>query len=337
VSLRENADIVCLSHGQDRESDLLSERFARVLETQTTLANWSLPLNTATQIFAYFGAGLVYVCVLQYVRRHPELSPGDLMMFTSKANFYVIMLIQGFTLVFNLMEQVARLSGYATRILELIRVLLEHRKAVSLATVGDRVEMRNATIAIPNDQVLLRGISFRVLPGESLFITGPSGIGKSSIFRVLGQLWPVTEGEVVVPREFMILTNQSYLPWCSPIECCCFPKAVDTVDLAVVDEAVRFLGLEEVMARSEDNWLDGLSEGERQRICLVRVFVHRPRFLLLDEAVTAIPRTMMTAVYERLMAMNISIISISQDDEIKAMHTFSLEFEDNRLYQLTTN
>jgi ABC-type uncharacterized transport system fused permease/ATPase subunit len=338
VQLKENADVVCLSNGQISETQLLEKQFEEVLKVQIKLANWSVPLNIMINAFAYFGAALVYVCVMLYLKQHTEMTdPTELATFTSKANFYVIMLVQGFTMVFNFMQDFSRLCGYGSRILELIHVLHKPRKAVNFNEFDDKIEFIHATISIPNSTPLIRDLSICINRNESLFITGPSGVGKSSIFRILRLLWPLTEGSMTIPNRSFILTRHPYLPRCTPIECCAFPKDPEEIDRSAFHEAVQFLELADVMDRSDEDWQDGLSEGERQRIGIVRVLIHQPQFLMLDEAMCAIPQTMRFAIYQRLASLNISIISISQDDDIRSLHKYSLDFEDNGLYRLYTN
>lgn len=75
-------------------------------------------------------------------------------------------------------------------------------------THSDNLEFINVPIRSPNGDVLVKEMSFKITPGMHLMITGPNGCGKSSLFRIMGQLWPVAGGELKKPE----LDSIFYIP-----------------------------------------------------------------------------------------------------------------------------
>lgn len=89
----------------------------------------------------------------------------------------------------------------------------EDLKENSLANKGqivrsDKIIFDQVPILSPNGDILIPAIDFTIEPGMNLLITGPNGCGKSSLFRILGELWPIIGGKLHKPSADMIF----YIP-----------------------------------------------------------------------------------------------------------------------------
>ena len=342
VYLKKHAETVCLSGAQSFEWEDLAAELRNVLNLQFKLANWTAPLNVTINIFAYYGASMIYVLILLYLRRNPDFTdPTELTAFASLSSFYIIMLINGFTNIFNTLQDIGKLCGYATRVCELFRILRLHKVYVGEAKTANYIQMDHVSVVKPSGELLIRDLSFTVSEGESLFISGPSGVGKSSILRVLGQLWPAFDGTVTIPSAtpdtLLILTQAPYLPAGTQMECLAFPKDPSIVHNERVYDALHFLELDHIMQRPVDTWQEGLSPGERQRIALARMLIHSPRFVLLDEATSALPQGLGRALYARMREMGITYVSIAHDPHLRPFHKYSLDILNDGSYTLYPN
>jgi ABC-type uncharacterized transport system fused permease/ATPase subunit len=70
------------------------------------------------------------------------------------------------------------------------------------------IKFEDVPITAPNGDVLVEKINFEIQPGMNCIVTGPNGCGKSSLFRILGNLWPMFGGVLTRPN----LDKVFYIP-----------------------------------------------------------------------------------------------------------------------------
>ena len=136
-------------------------------------------------------------------------------------------------------------------------------------------------------------IDLDIARGEFFSVVGPSGCGKSTLLDVLCGLARPSSGTVTfegkelegeVPEGVgVVFQEDSSMPWLSVRQNVAFGLRTSKLPAKEVaervDHAVRFMGL----AQFADHYPAQLSGGMRQRVCIARTLVLRPRLILLDE------------------------------------------------------
>ncbi|WP_171229287.1 ABC transporter ATP-binding protein [Ruegeria sp. HKCCA4008] len=125
---------------------------------------------------------------------------------------------------------------------------------------------------------VLGPIAFDIAAGETVALTGPSGIGKTTLLRLVAGIDPDFEGQIVRPDRLAIVFQEpTLLPWRSAFD----NLALIHGDLsqADIDAALSDVGLD----GKGDLFPGQLSLGQQRRLSLARAFAGQPEFLIMDE------------------------------------------------------
>ncbi|KAF2268205.1 hypothetical protein CC78DRAFT_455470 [Lojkania enalia] len=260
-------------------------------------------------------------------------------------------------------KDLSELAGYTSRVYTLISTL--HRvhadayypppgtrpELYSLCDIQgtvhkgfDGVRLEHVPIVAPSlypmgGDDLLESLSFIVHSGEHLLITGPNGVGKSAVSRIVAGLWPVYRGLVSRPRSIgmdgiMFLPQRPYLSTGTLRDQVIYPHTeIDMKDASrrdyelhkVLEEAkLGYLPDREGGWDTRKVWKDVLSGGEKQRMSFARLLYHEPRYAFVDEGTSAVSSDVEGLLYERAKAKGITLITISTRASLKRYHTFTL-------------
>lgn len=265
-------------------------------------------------------------------------------------------------------KEITELAGYTSRVSTLLDVLDDiqaghfEKKLVSSADTGENAEVlqgRGQTIESediefvdvpvisPNGDVLVRKLNFSVRPGEHLLIVGPNGCGKSSLFRILGGLWPVYGGTVRKPphSDIFYIPQRPYLSHGTLRQQIIYPDGLREMRAKGVtdDDLLRILQtveIENIVDREKgwdalEEWRDVLSGGLQQRVAMARLFYHAPKYAILDECTSSVTLEVEKAMYDNAKALNITLMTVSHRRSLWKYHNKILQFDGQGHYIFT--
>ncbi|MGI4943007.1 MAG: ATP-binding cassette domain-containing protein, partial [Janthinobacterium lividum] len=188
------------------------------------------------------------------------------------------------------------------------------------------------TLGLPDGARLIENAALRIRRGEWTVISGPSGSGKSSLFRALAGIWPFASGRVRRPAgRAMFLPQRPYVPLGTLRHALAYPAGPAAHPDAAMRAVLADIGLG-AMAGSLDtdaNWSQRLSGGEQQRLAMGRVLLARPDWLFLDEATASLDPAAEAALHAvlRQRLPDMTVVSIAHHAAVGALHERRIRFE----------
>ena len=211
--------------------------------------------------------------------------------------------------VMGLAQQIPRVVSIlasAGRIMELQELPLEEKEEEPLAVVQAGVDVSGLTFGYTQDNVL-ENVSLHIAPGEFVAVIGESGIGKTTLIRIIMSFMSNIQGSVTfynekgetqkanaATRNFIAYVPQGNTLFSGTVRenirmgnlNATEEEMNEALKLAAAYDFVQELpkGIDTVIGERGH----GLSEGQAQRIAIARAFVKKAPFLILDEATSSL-------------------------------------------------
>lgn len=223
--------------------------------------------------------------------------------------------------------------------------------AAELIVAEGRVEFRDVWFSYDGGSYVLKGVSFKVNPGEIVAITGPPGCGKSTIASLLIRLADPQRGSILVDgqdikevrleslRKNVTMVHQDIYLFPDTIKNNIAFAKPDAADEEIVQVA-RLAHIHDFIASLPQGYDTPVGErgvtlsgGQRQRIALARALLANPKIIILDDTTSEVDAETEKAIYEAL-TKNLkgkTMIVITQRPGTMALADRVLVMEDGRI------
>ena len=279
----------------------------------TTMPVMMFAMNVTTLAVVWYGGNIIIA---------GKMPVGDLTAFTT----YIVQILMSLMMLSMVFLQSSRASASMKRINEIFDTEIglndDNAKNKDKKVTEGRVEFKNVSFGYSGEHgrrdLVLEGISFTAEPGQTIGIIGSTGSGKTSLVQLIPRLYDVTGGEVLVDgvnvKEYslkhlregvgMVLqknilfsgTIEENLRWGNedaPME-----DVIRFSESAQADPFVKTFknGYDTEMGQGGVN----VSGGQKQRLCIARALLKRPKILILDDSTSAVDTATEAKIRESL-------------------------------------
>ena len=294
VRLNEHTDSVALYGGEQDENRRLQRELKRVLRVMWRIVNASTRLICITAGYGWFTIiAPILVAVPGYF--NGGLSFGTLMMVAGafmQVQGALRWFIDNFGTIADWRATLQRIASFRETLSTMDALGANSPRIKFVAEKGSNIAFENLQVATPTGCTMLSEPHVEITPGERVLIVGEPGTGKTLLFQAIAGLWPWGSGTVSLPASdgVTFVPRQAYVPLGTLRAALAYPSPESTYKDEELVGVLRQAGLDRLSSSldREARWDKELAEEEQQRIALVRILLHKPRWIVIDEALDAL-------------------------------------------------
>uniref|UniRef100_A0A8C1GBF1 ATP-binding cassette, sub-family D (ALD), member 3a n=1 Tax=Cyprinus carpio TaxID=7962 RepID=A0A8C1GBF1_CYPCA len=370
-----NSEEIAFYNGNVREKQTIHSTFRKLVDHLHNFIFFRFSMGMVDSVIAkYFATVVGYLVVSRPFLdlshpRHLTSSHAELLEDYYQSGRMLLRMSQALGRIVLAGREMTRLSGFTTRITELMKVLKElnsgkyERTMVSqsekdgsekltlipgsgrIINVDNIIKFDHTPLATPNGDILIRDLCFEVKSGANVLVCGPNGCGKSSLFRVLGELWPLFGGSLTKPErgKLFYVPQRPYMTLGSLRDQVIYPDTHEDqrkkgISDQVLKEYLDNVQLGHILEREGSwdmvqDWMDVLSGGEKQRMAMARLFYHKPQFAILDECTSAVSVDVEDYIYSHCRKVGITLFTVSHRKSLWKHHEYYLHMDGRGNYE----
>ncbi|XP_012670628.2 ATP-binding cassette sub-family D member 3a isoform X1 [Clupea harengus] len=371
-----NSEEIAFYNGNVREKDTIYSTFQKLVNHMHNFIVFRFTMGFVDSIIAKYIATVVGYLVVSRPfltlshPRHLHSTHAELLEDYYQSGRMLLRMSQALGRIVLAGRDMSRLSGFTSRITELMKVLKElnsGRYERTMVTQLDKgadaaekltlipgngriintdhiIKFDHTPLVTPNGDMLIKDLNFEVQSGTNVLVCGPNGCGKSSLFRVLGELWPLFGGCLTKPErgKLFYVPQRPYMTLGTLRDQVIYPDTYDDqtrkgISDQVLKEYLDNVQLGHILDREGSwdmvqDWMDVLSGGEKQRMAMARLFYHKPQFAILDECTSAVSVDVEDYIYTHCRKVGITLFTVSHRKSLWKHHEYFLHMDGRGSY-----
>lgn len=284
-------------------------RFNKVNETYTKSSKSLFRLMAAAQPGFFFLFNIVMVLIIwsgTVQISHGDLEVGNLIAFIEYI-FHALFSFMLFASVFMMYPRAAVSASRIQEALDMEPAIREEEGVTETATKG-YLEFKNVTFAYPGhaESPVIRNVSFKASPGETVAFIGSTGSGKSTLIQLIPRFYDVSEGEILIDgvnvKDYQLSALRNKIGYI-PQKALLFTGTIadnlrygkEDATLEEMERAIDIAQATEFVLQKPQGYDEPLSEGgtnfsggQKQRLAIARAIIRNPEIYIFDDSFSAL-------------------------------------------------
>ena len=338
------------------------------LQTQSERAFRIATTNMAAMQFVMYGTILGILWFGGGMIRTGSMQVGALTGFLS----YVLQILNSLMMISNIFLMLTRSLASGRRIIEVLdeEIDITEDQAEDIEVARGEIEFRHVYFKYKEEaaEPVLSDITFHIRAGQTVGIVGQTGSAKTTLVQLIPRLYDITSGELLIDgvpveryplrhlRDAVSMVLQKNTLFSGTLKENLLWGDQDASQ-EEIEEACRIAGADEFIGRLENGYDTemgqggvNVSGGQKQRLCIARAILKKPKVLILDDSTSAVDTATEARIREQLerklpdmtkiiIAQRISSVRhadqilVLDDGKIRGMGTHEELLRDNRIYQ----
>lgn len=283
--------------------------FNKVNETYTKSSKSLFRLMAAAQPGFFFLFNIVMVLIIwsgTVQISHGDLEVGNLIAFIEYI-FHALFSFMLFASVFMMYPRAAVSASRIQEALDMEPAIREEEGVTETATKG-YLEFKNVTFAYPGhaESPVIRNVSFKASPGETVAFIGSTGSGKSTLIQLIPRFYDVSEGEILIDgvnvKDYQLSALRNKIGYI-PQKALLFTGTIadnlrygkEDATLEEMERAIDIAQATEFVSQKPQGYDEPLSEGgtnfsggQKQRLAIARAIIRNPEIYIFDDSFSAL-------------------------------------------------
>lgn len=302
MQANEHMEAITLSHGEADEIERIDVDLSAVLQAMRRLVVSLTRLTWVTSGYGWFTlvAPILVAAPIYYAG---ELSFGGLMMAVGAFNQVQSSLrwfVDNFSVIADWRASLLRVASFRAATIAADSLHKGQSRIEFVSGPPGVVTFEGLELLSPGAGAKLESKRIEIRKGDRLLITGETGTNKETLFRALAGLWPWGVGRICWPKGETVLfvPETPYLPRASLRAALAYPSKPERFEDANFRHALERMGLERLTNMLGDvrRWDHELNADERLALAFARILLHPADWVVIDEALGFMERTMLDRV-----------------------------------------